>query len=539
MAFTIITPEQITESVLQVAKQTQLEKILAWAYAKVGSSEFSGYCQKFVYRAVEAGIGKHDSSLSAKIAREKWMIKGTSTNLKPPAGAAVYFNGTGSDGFKYGHVALSIGDGYILDPVATIQKTRLRRDMNGGYLGWGWEGGVMPTGSDYFGASTDSTSTTSSTNTTITNTPEIGISTTSPATSVKKTVEISTVVIKSETGKISGKNRSEIIGIADSSELFLLIDGDDKIYKPYIVGDIKVTRERTGAPGKMTFSYVDIDGMNISEGNAVAFRFGNKKVFFGYIFTLDGDSDKEKVSVTCYDQLRYFKNKDSFVYNAKYSDMLKNNICKKYGFKTGIIEDTGYKIPTRLEDGSLFDICAQASSSTNLSTGKKFVLYDDFGEICLRDMNNMSLPILIDKDTTGKWTLKRTIDSDVYNRIVIRRDNDETGERELYIANDSETQKKWGVLTLEEDAGEEKSASALKSKAKSMLKYYNRLNQTFNVEKCIGDCRVRGGSSLLVAFDLGNGRKIQNLMIVDKVEHTFSENYHFMDMKLYGGDYTA
>lgn len=528
MAFTIITPEQITESVLHVAKQTQLEKILAWAYAKVGSSEFRGYCQKFVYRAVAAGIGEHESSIIAKIAREKWMIKGTSTNLKPPAGAAVYFNGTGSDGFKYGHVALSIGDGYILDPVATIQKAKLRRDMNGGYLGWGWEGGVMPTGSDYFGAPVDSKNDSSSTNTISPDVP-----------SVKKTVEISTVVIKSETGKISGKNSSEIVGIADSSELFLLIDGDDKIYKPYIVGDIKVLRERTGAPGKMTFSYVDIEGMNISEGNAVAFRFNNKKIFFGYIFTIDEDSDREKVSVTCYDQLRYFKNKDSFVYSAKYSDMLKNNICKKYGYKTGIIEDTGYKIPTRLEDGSLFDICAQASSSTLLSTGKKFVLYDDFGEICLRDMNNMVLPILIDKDTTGKWTLKRTIDSDVYNRIVIKKDNSETGERELYIANDSETQKKWGVLVHEEDAEEDSSASDLKSNVKSMLKYYNRLNQTFNVDKCIGDCRVRGGSSLLVSFELGNGRKIQNLMIVDKVEHTFSENYHFMDMKLYGGDYTA
>lgn len=109
----------------------------------------------------------------------------------------------------------------------------------------------------------------------------------------------------------------------------------------------------------------------------------------------------------------------------------------------------------------------------------------------------------------------------------------------MYIANDSETQKKWGVLVHEEDAGEDSSASDCRSKTKSMLKYYNRPNQTFNVEKCMGDCRVRGGSALLVNFELGNGKKIQNLMVVDKVEHTFSENYHFMDMKLYGGDYTA
>ena len=528
MDFTIITPEQMTESILHVAKQTQIEKIIAWASAKVGSSEFHGYCQKFVYRAVAAGIGEHEISLTAKKAREKWMIKGTSTNLNPPAGAAVYFNGTGMNGIVNGHVALSIGDGYILDPVATIQKVKLRRNMNGGYLGWGWEGGVIPTGSDYVGAPIDSKTDSTSANTMSTD-----------VTPVKKTVEISSVAVKSEIGSISGKSVSSISEEYADSDVFLLIQGDDKIYKPYITDKVKVTRERTGAPGKMTFSYIDVEGMNISEGNAVAFRYKNKKVFFGYIFVLETDSDREQVHVTCYDQLRYFKNKDSFVYNAKYSDMLKNNICKKYGFNTGIIEDTGYKIPTRLEDGSLFDICADAALFTRLSNKKQFVLYDDFGQICLRNIENMILPILIDKDVTGKWNLKRSIDSEVYNRIVIKKDNQQTGERELYIANDSSSQAKWGVLTYEEDGDENSSASALKSKAKTMLKYYNRPNNTFSVSKCIGNVDVRGGSSLVVSFDTGNGKKIQNLMVVNKVEHTFSDNEHFMDMNLYGGDYFA
>lgn len=511
---------------------TQVEKIIAFAEKKLGSSEFRGRCQAFVWNAVAAGIGNHDTSYSAKIARGKYMKKNTSGNLTPPVGAAVYFNGTGSDGYKYGHVALSAGNGYIYDPVSTIKKLRLTAGMNGGYLGWGWDGGIVPEGvKDYTGTTLK---------------PSSGESDIASVTSysdssgnTKKNVEITTVSVKSETEKISKKDSSGIIDIGDSSELFLLIDGDDRIYKPHIVGDIKVSKEQKGAPGKMTFSYVDIEGMNISEGNAVAFRYKNEKVFFGYIFSFDSDSDREKVTVTCYDQLRYFKNKDCFVYNAKYSDMLRNNICNKYGYKTGIIEDTEYKIPTRFEDGSLFDICADASDFTLLNTGRIFVLYDDFGKICLRSLENMILPLLIDKDTTGKWTLKSTIDNDVYNRIVIKRDNNNTGERELYIANSSETQKKWGVLTLEEQADEDDTPTGLKSKANALLSFYNRPNRTFDVDKCIGDCRVRGGSLLLCDFDLGNGKKIKNWMVVDKVEHTFSDNYHFMDLKLYGGDYTA
>lgn len=353
------------------------------------------------------------------------------------------------------------------------------------------------------------------------------------------TKEITSVVVKSETGSLSKKTGSDIGKLQDKSDMFLLIQGNDRIYQPLIVEDIKVTRERTGAPGKITFAYADVDGINISEGNAVAFRYKNNKVFFGYIFTFERDSDKEKVSVTCYDQLRYFKNKDTFVYNSKYSEMLRNNICNKYGFKIGKIEDTGYKIPTRLEDGSLFDICSQAAGLTLLNNGRQYILYDDFGEICLRNMENMMLPILIDKDTAGKWTLKSTIDSEVYNRIVLKRDNSDTGERELYVANDSNTQRMWGVLTNEEDADENSSVSALKARAKALLKYYNRPNQTFKVTDCIGDYRVRGGSILVVNFELSNGQKIKSLMIVNKVEHTFSDGLHTMDLDLYGGDFSA
>lgn len=528
MAFTIITPEQITEGVLHVAKQTQLEKILAWAFAKVGSAEFHGYCQKFVYRAVEAGIGEHEASISAKIARDKWMKKGTSTNLKPPAGAAVYFNGTGSDGFKYGHVALSVGDGYILDPVATIQKTKLRRDMNGGYLGWGWEGGVIPTGSDYVGAPVDSKNNLSSTNTINPDVPP-----------VKKTVEISTVVVKSETGTLKGKTASDIDSVESDSELFLLIQGDDKIYKPFLTDDVKITWEQKGSCGKMTFSFVDVDGINISEGNAVAFRHKNKKVFFGYIFTIDTDSDREKVTVTCYDQLRYFKNKDSFVYSAKYSDMLKNNICKKYGFNIGTIEDTGYKIPTRLEDGTLLDICSNANDLTLVNNEKYYVLYDDFGKIMLREMNNMKLDILLDQDTTGKWKVSRSIDADVYNRVIVSYDDSETGERKLYIANDSENQAKWGVLQTVEQFDGEVTDSQLQKMSEIMLKYSSRVHKTFRLDDCIGDWSVRGGSLPIVFFDLGNGVKISQRMIVNKVEHKVSEGVHLMDLELYGGDFSA
>lgn len=537
MAFTINT------------ELTQLEKILNWATLQIGSTEFHGYCQAFVYRAVATGIGHHDSPVSAREARQKWMFSGTGYNYKPPAGAAVYFNGTGTKGSMYGHVALSIGDGYILDPVDTVKKLKLYKNMNGGYLGWGWQGGIKPEGSDYIisnysgtpYSNNSSTSTSSSSSSKASSSGGASGSTgNSSASSSTKNVEISTVVVKSESGTLTSKTSSDIGSYSADSDLFLLIQGDDAIYRPILADDIKISWEQKDTCGKMTFSYIDVDGMKISEGNAVAFRYKNNKVFYGYIFIIDTDSDREKVSVTCYDQLRYFKNKDTFVYNKKYSDML-IDLCKKYNLTYGTIEDTGYIIPTRVEDGTLFDICKNANELTLVSKNKSYVLYDDFGKITLREMGNMTVDLLLDKDTTGKWKISRSIDSDVYNRVVVSVDDNETGVRKLYVANNSEKQAKWGVLQTKETFDGEASDYNIQNMAEVMLKYYSRVNKTFRVNDCLGDdgVSVRGGSILLVDFDIGNGETLCRRMIVNKVEHKFSDSMHLMDIELYGGDWSA
>lgn len=490
--------------------KTQLDKIIAWAEDKIGSRAYHGICQAFVARAYEAGTGSSVSMPSAKEARDAWMKKGTENDLAPPRGAAVYFYGTPKNGFDLGHVALSLGGGKIIDPIDTVVKANLTKSRNGGYLGWGWNGNIIPEGADensnYGG------------------------------TDAETSVEITKVTVKSEWGKTGIRTSSHIGEYESGSDIFLLIQGDDRIYKPLITDDIKVSWEMTGSPGKMTFSCVDTENMKISEGNAVSFRYKNKKIFYGYIFILERSSDREEISVTCYDQLRYFKNQDSFVYNKKYSDLLKY-ICRKYSLKTGTIEDTGYKIPERIAEGTLFDICSEAFEETILNNGGYYILYDDFGEICLREIKNMITNVMIDRDTAGEWTCQSSIDSDVYNRIIIESDNSETGEREQYIANDEKTQSKWGILSYTESADEGASTSVMKTRAEALLKYYNKLSKTFRVSKCLGSHQVRGGSFLLVNFYLGNGQEIKQLMMTEKVEHSFSENLHTMDLNLIGGDY--
>lgn len=65
------------------------------------------------------------------------------------------------------------------------------------------------------------------------------------------------------------------------------------------------------------------DTLNFHEGNPVSFRFNGANVFYGYVFK-KSRSDNRLIKVTAYDQLRYFKNKDTISYtNKTYADVLK------------------------------------------------------------------------------------------------------------------------------------------------------------------------------------------------------------------------
>ncbi|MBR1810234.1 MAG: hypothetical protein IJ766_01120 [Clostridia bacterium] len=503
----------------------KIAKMIRWCEQQIGSTKYAGRCQWFVTDAIGAATGEYIYRDSAKIAKDEFMKPNTQNDRNPPAGAACYYRGTGDLGARYNHVAVSDGRGYVYEAWRDgVHKHSFdyADTANGGYRGWGWHGNIDlgTQGMRAYGGSAQSDY----------------LYGADYAADGTQHAEISSVVVRSESGSLAARGRSSITGAGSDDEIFLLVQGNDRIYRPLVTGEIKVTRERTGAPGKMTFSYADVDGIDISQGNAVAFRYKNEKVFYGYIFSMEHDSDRAQVSVTCYDQLRYFKNKDSFVYNNTYGGLVQY-ICTKYGFPIGTIENTGYTLPTRVADGTLFDICGEAFEDTLLNTGAYFTLYDDFGKICLRSLANMTAPILLDADATGKWTLKESIDSDVYNRIVLYQDDNRTGERKLYIANDAGSQAKWGVLTMMESA--DGTESAMNEQAKLLLNYYNQPKKTFTPSGVLGHTAVRGGSVVLVHYDLGGGNILKQPMVVEKAEHTFAESYHVMDLQLFGGAYSA
>ena len=144
-------------------------------------------------------------------------------------------------------------------------------------------------------------------------------------------------------------------------EMELLIQWKDTCYQPVVHDDVKWSLERKGAPGKLEFTVLKDDTLKFEEGAVVRLRIDSTNVFFGFVFKKSYDKEKN-IKVTAYDQLRYLKNKDTYVYKNKTATELVRMIANDFNLNVGQMDDTYHKIATKVEDNqTLFDIIQNAA----------------------------------------------------------------------------------------------------------------------------------------------------------------------------------
>lgn len=315
----------------------------------------------------------------------------------------------------------------------------------------------------------------------------------------------------------------------------LLIEGNGKLLQPIVEEGIQWTTDRVGSPSTLKFSVIKdelLGEIGFQEGNPVRLRVDNQNVFYGFAFTKKR-SKGPTIEVTAYDQLRYLKNKDTYVYENKTASQVIQMIADDFKLKLGTIESTGFVIPSRVEDNqSLFDIVQNALDLELQNKGELFVLYDDFGSLTLKNIASMKLDVLIDAETAEDFDYTSTIDN-TYNQIKLTYDNDKTGTREVYMAKDSSKISQWGVLQYFEKLQKDENGQA---KADALLKLYNKKTRNLKVNDCFGDVRCRAGSMPIVQLNLGD-MTLSNYMIVEKATHTFKNDQHTMSLNLRGGEF--
>ncbi|WP_019123709.1 XkdQ/YqbQ family protein [Brevibacillus massiliensis] len=301
-----------------------------------------------------------------------------------------------------------------------------------------------------------------------------------------------------------------------------------------IVTGITWKTSRIGRPGSLDFTLIkgaiyQSQAFQYNNGDIVRFRYNDNNVFYGYIFSIDEGRD-ENVRILCYDQIRYLLAKDTYVFaNVTVGDIIKR-IADDFKLKVGQIADTGYRIPTMVEDGqTLLDIIDKGIVLTLWNTNRNYVFFDDFGELSLWNVEDLLVDFIVgDGSLMTDYTTKRSIDQDTYNKIKLYKDNKETGKREVYVAQDSGNIDKWGVLQLYQSVDENKNTAQINQMLQQLIAIKNRESKSLRIE-AIGDVRVRAGCYIPIAIEEYG---INQPFLVDECTHRFDGAEQTMSLEL-------
>jgi hypothetical protein len=312
---------------------------------------------------------------------------------------------------------------------------------------------------------------------------------------------------------------------------------DDKQGKVWdiseVVTDVSWKTSRIGSPGSLEFTLIkgglyESRSFSYSNGDIVRFRFNGRDIFFGYIFTIDSGQD-EAVKIKAYDQIRYLMTDDTYVFaGVTAADVLKR-ITNDVGLKLGRVDVPSYVIPTMVEDGQkLIDIIDKALTLTLINSGVNYVLYDDFGSLALRNVEDLIVDVMIgDGSLMYAFDYKRSIDQDTYNRIKLFQDNKDTGKREVHVEQDSASIARWGLLQLYQSVDENMNDAQIKELLSTLSALKNRETRTMKID-AIGDTRIRAGCYVpIVIEEFG----VNQPFIIEACTHRFGGD-HTMSLEL-------
>ena len=286
--------------------------------------------------------------------------------------------------------------------------------------------------------------------------------------------------------------------------------------------------QRTDSPGKLTFTLIKSGDISFWEGDVVRFSVDGQLQFYGWVFTKSKDR-WGVIEVTCYDRLRYFKANASYSFYGQTAGQIIQQIAADLQVDVGAIADTGYAIPSVVEeDQSCFDIIGSAVQQTLLNTGDIYVFYDDGNGVALQRPQAMISNVLIgDMSLLTDYTYKTDIDSQTYNSVKLARPNEETGRADVVIAQDSANIAQWGLLQLYQTVDGDVNTAQMQAQAEATLQYYNRRLRTLSVES-LGVPGLRAGQMVLMKVQGLGDINLDQYVLLEKVTHTWENETHTM-----------
>ena len=318
-----------------------------------------------------------------------------------------------------------------------------------------------------------------------------------------------------------------------------LSDADKELYRKYTselsAATLQFGQNALAATNAFTINITDPKVVAelpafVREGMAADAKARGEK---GWTVTLQAPS---YVPFMTYSSNRALKEKLWRAYNSRAlggendNTQIVKQIAEDFKLKTGTLANTGYAIPSMIEDGqTLFDIVLKAIDYTLINTGKMFVLWDNFGKLTLTDVETAKLDLFVgDGSLATGFTYESEIDSEAYNKIKLVKDNKKTGKRDVYIFQDSKNMTLWGILQDYEVVDEDMNEAQIKKRGGQMLELYNRPKRSFSVS-AIADLSVRAGRALYIGIGAVG---VKSFFIVEEATHDLLKETMSLKLKV-------
>lgn len=170
-----------------------------------------------------------------------------------------------------------------------------------------------------------------------------------------------------------------------------------------------------------------------------------------------------------------------------------------------------------------------------VNTQNWFIIRDNYGTLEQISLLSLKTNYYISDDlNVTNFNYRKSIDRDSYNRVKLVQDNTKEGVRKVYVAQDDENQRKWGILQYYEKVDKNATENQIKERGNALLKIKNRELKTIKIQ-CVGlPHNFRAGHWLFVALNpLTKAGFVNNQeYIVVDCTHQWKNNEHTISLNL-------
>ena len=319
-------------------------------------------------------------------------------------------------------------------------------------------------------------------------------------------------------------------------EIKLLLQHGTNIYDatPILQGRVEWFASVMGRAGRLKFRVVRDGIVSFVEGDRVSFYVDSILRFSGFVMTKER-TEEQIISVTAYDQMFYLvRNKATYVFLNRSAKEIIQTIGADYGLEIGYINDGGWRIPQRIEEGeTLMDIILSALELCGQATGKEYFLFDRAGQLIVKEKGEMVADAVLrcDGGISG-YTYRTDISKDTYNAVRLYHAGRKETERKAWEAERPDKVKKWGRLQYYKRVPYTMNSAQLKELAERILREKCRVAKRLTVENINGDLLLLAGNTIWLEIPDLAEISLRGQVLIESCTHIFEDGAHRMQLEI-------